>query len=90
MLGLCCSVQASLVVAHGLSNCGVQGWLSSGILDLSSLAGDRTHIPVLKGGFLITGPPGKSHPPHLMNPFLSSNHLSNSCTHLKGLPLSPY
>ena len=43
----------SLVAEHGalgLSSCGT--WASQ--------TGDRTRVPALAGGFLTTGPPGKS------------------------------
>ena len=35
--------------------------LRLGLWDLSSPTGDQTHVPVLQGEFLNTGPTGKSH-----------------------------
>ena len=62
---------ASVVVAHGLSSCGLQAlerrlsscgtwaWLLHGMWDLPG-PGIEPMSPALAGGFLTTGPPGKS------------------------------
>ena len=50
----------SVVAVCGLSSCGTWAQLPCGMWDLSSLTRDQTRIPSLEGGFLTTGPPGKS------------------------------
>ena len=50
----------SLVVVRGLSSCGAWAQLLHSMWDLSSLARDKPAFPELQGGFLTTGPPGKS------------------------------
>ena len=49
---------ASVVVAHGLSSCGVQAQLLRGMWDLPG-PGLKPVSPALAGGFLTTVPPGK-------------------------------
>ena len=54
-----CGVQACLAVEHRLNSCGTQALLLQGMRDLP---GPRIEpmFPALAGGFLTTGPPGKS------------------------------
>ena len=49
----------SLVMAHRLSSCGAWAYLLHDIWDLSFPA-IKPMSPALAGGFLATGPPGKS------------------------------
>ena len=49
--------EAPVIAAHGLLACGI--W------DLSSQTSDQTWVPESTGGFLTTGPPGKSLDLHL-------------------------
>ena len=43
-----------------LSSCGVRAWLPHGMWDLFPRPGIELASPALEGGFLTTGPPGKS------------------------------
>ena len=52
-------VQASVVVAHGLSSCGTRAYLLRGTWDLPG-SGLEPVSPALAGGFLTTVPSGKS------------------------------
>ena len=52
-------VQASVVVARGLSSCGTRASLFRGMWDLPG-PGLEPVSPALAGGFLTTAPPGKS------------------------------
>ena len=49
-----------LVVALQLSSCGIEAQLPFGVRDFSSPISDWTPNPTAQGGFLTTGPPGKS------------------------------
>ena len=51
--------RASVLVARGLSSCGVQPGLLCGMWDLPG-PGIEPASPALAGGFLTTAPPGKS------------------------------
>ena len=51
-------VRVSIVVAHGLSNCGAQAWLLHGVWDLPG-PGIEPVSPALAGEFFTTEPPGK-------------------------------
>ena len=46
--------------AFELSSCGCAGLLALGMRDLVPLAGIESMFLALEGGFLTTGPPGKS------------------------------
>ena len=69
---LCCGTWASLVAARGLhSSCGV--WALEHVDSVVAACGilvPRPGIepasPALEGGFLTTGPPGKSQGPHFL------------------------
>ena len=50
----------TLVVALQLSSCGIEAQLPFGVWDFSSLISDWTPNPTAQGGFLTTGPPGRS------------------------------
>ena len=52
-------VVASFVVKHGLRSCRARAWLHCGLGDLPG-PGIQTVSPALAGGFLTTGPAGKS------------------------------
>ena len=63
VLGLCCCGLSLVVASRGHSSCGVKAsspLRSCGVRDLSSLTRDESTSPALEGGFLTTGPPGKS------------------------------
>ena len=54
LLALCCSTRA-------FSGCGTQAKLPSGMWDLNYFTREGASTsPELQGGFLVTGPPGKS------------------------------
>ena len=57
--------RASVLVARGLSSCGVQPGLLCGMWDLPG-PGIEPASPALAGRFLTTAPPGKSLPSVLM------------------------
>ena len=59
-------VQASVVVAHGLSSCGAQASLLHGMWDLP-WPGLEPVSSALAGGFLTTAPPGKPYDEFLRN-----------------------
>ena len=52
-------VRASVVVAQGLSSCGAWAWLPCGMWNLPGPE-IKPVFSALAGGFLTTGPPGKS------------------------------
>ena len=58
-----CGAQA--LGCAGFRSCDAQAWLPLGMWDLQGL-GIKPGSPVLAGGFLITGPPGKA-PFHIFN-----------------------
>ena len=51
-------VRVSIVVAHGLSNCGAQAWLLHGVWDLPG-PGIEPVSPALAGEFFTTEPQRK-------------------------------
>ena len=51
-------VRVSIVVAHGLSNCGAQAWLLHGVWDLPG-SGIESVSPALAAEFFTTAPQRK-------------------------------
>ena len=89
---LCCSVQASVAVAHGLQSMvsvvgGTWAQLLCGMWNLSGL-GIKALSSALAGGFLSTAPPGKSHS-CILNCLSSFAHLLALYFHLDTHALEP-
>ena len=79
--------RASVLVARGLSSCGVQPGLLCGMWDLPG-PGIEPASPALAGRFLTTAPPGKSLPSVLMMLCLCSClKTTNSSFKVKGIQL---